>query len=241
MKVALLSDCYLPDWAESRSRPTTWRATSSPWDTRSRSSPRPPGPRGAARRDHGRRRHPGAPPCHPPAVGAARQPARAARTAPPTHWRRLRRRPRPDRGRLSFAWDSTRVTIGMGMPTAMTWHCMLGRAPGFGAVGFVKRWREGRRDVGRRRWRRGPRDPRRAVRVGLRAAQRDRRGPLASTSSSRAQNVPRSTPSSVQHTPLRLVTAMRLATRKRPRALVELVVRAERLAGRGSFQPDNPW
>ena len=49
------------------------------------------------------------------------------------------------------------------------------------------------------------------------------------------QHTPPSTLSSVQHTPLRLVTAMRLAARKRPRALVELVVRAERLAGRGSF------
>jgi glycosyltransferase involved in cell wall biosynthesis len=39
----------------------------------------------------------------------------------------------------------------------------------------------------------------------------------------------------VRQTPLRLVTAMRLAARKRPRALVELVARAERLAGRGSF------
>ena len=35
--------------------------------------------------------------------------------------------------------------------------------------------------------------------------------------------------------PLRLVTAMRLAARKRPLALVQLVARAERLAGRGSL------
>lgn len=138
-----------------------------------------------------------------------------------------------------FAWDSTRVTIGMGMPTAMTWHCMLGRvAPGFGAVGFVKRWAA--KGVAMS-----------AVSAVAARPLRDLVGPSASVSvlpngidvdrwrttpsSSRAQNVPRSTPSSVQHTPLRLVTAMRLATRKRPRALVELVVRAERLAGRKSF------
>lgn len=138
-----------------------------------------------------------------------------------------------------FAWDSTRVTIGMGMPTAMTWHCMLGRvAPGFGAVGFVKRWAA--KGVAMS-----------AVSAVAARPLRDLVGPSASVSvlpngidvdrwrptpsSSRAQNVPPSTPSSVQHTPLRLVTAMRLAARKRPRALVELVVRAERLAGRGSF------
>lgn len=55
-----------------------------------------------------------------------------------------------------------------------------------------------------------------------------------STRPSSGQKVP-PTSSSVQHVPLRLVTAMRLAARKRPRALVELVARAARLAGRGSL------
>ena len=40
-----------------------------------------------------------------------------------------------------FAWDSTRVTLGLGLPTAMTWHCMLaGVAPVFAPARFVRRW-----------------------------------------------------------------------------------------------------
>jgi glycosyltransferase involved in cell wall biosynthesis len=139
-----------------------------------------------------------------------------------------------------FAWDSTRVTLGLGLPTAMTWHCMLGPvAPGFGALGFVRRWAA--KGVA-------------MSAVSAVAAQplRDLVGPSASVSvlpngidvgrwrpaptpSSSVQNAPPPASSSVQNAPLRLVTAMRLAARKRPRALVELVARAERLAGPGSF------
>ncbi|HET7475123.1 MAG TPA: glycosyltransferase family 4 protein [Dermatophilaceae bacterium] len=40
-----------------------------------------------------------------------------------------------------FAVDCTRVTLGLGLPTAMTWHCMLGRAtPLVAAAGYVRRW-----------------------------------------------------------------------------------------------------
>jgi glycogen synthase len=40
-----------------------------------------------------------------------------------------------------FAVDCARVTTGMGIPTAMTWHCMLGRLePVFRAAGYVRRW-----------------------------------------------------------------------------------------------------
>ncbi|MDN5790920.1 MAG: glycosyltransferase, partial [Micrococcales bacterium] len=39
----------------------------------------------------------------------------------------------------------------------------------------------------------------------------------------------------VVHRPLRLVTAMRLAARKRPAALIEIVARAEQVAGPGSL------
>lgn len=139
-----------------------------------------------------------------------------------------------------FAWDSTRVTVGMGLPTAMTWHCMLGQvAPGFGAVGFVKRWAA--KGVAMS-----------AVSAVSARPLRDLVGPSASVSvlpngidvgrwrphapsPSSVQPTPPPTQSSVRQTPLRLVTAMRLAARKRPRALVELVARAERLAGRGSL------
>ena len=40
-----------------------------------------------------------------------------------------------------FAVDCTRVTTNMGLPTAMTWHCMLGHfEPVFRAAGHVRGW-----------------------------------------------------------------------------------------------------
>ncbi|MGO4599457.1 glycosyltransferase family 4 protein [Terrabacter sp. 2RAF25] len=124
-----------------------------------------------------------------------------------------------------FAWDSTRVTIGLGLPTAMTWHCMLaGVAPVFDLARFVRRW-AGRgvamsavSDVAAQPLRRLV-GPERSVGVlpnGIDVAR------WTTTAAPREPG------------PLRLVTAMRLAARKRPAALVELVAEAERLAGAGS-------
>ncbi len=40
-----------------------------------------------------------------------------------------------------FAVDCTRVAVGMGLPVAMTWHCMLGPLePVFRAVRYVRTW-----------------------------------------------------------------------------------------------------
>jgi glycosyltransferase involved in cell wall biosynthesis len=40
-----------------------------------------------------------------------------------------------------FAVDCTRVTTNLGLPTAMTWHCMLGRLePVLRAAGYVRGW-----------------------------------------------------------------------------------------------------
>lgn len=40
-----------------------------------------------------------------------------------------------------FAVDCTRVTTDLGLPTAMTWHCMIGRLePAFRAAGYVRGW-----------------------------------------------------------------------------------------------------
>jgi glycosyltransferase involved in cell wall biosynthesis len=40
-----------------------------------------------------------------------------------------------------FAVDCTRVATGLGLPTAMTWHCMIGPLePLFRAAGYVRRW-----------------------------------------------------------------------------------------------------
>ncbi|NUR81865.1 MAG: glycosyltransferase family 4 protein, partial [Dermatophilaceae bacterium] len=124
-----------------------------------------------------------------------------------------------------FAWDSTRVTVGLGLPTAMTWHCMLaGVAPIFDVARFVRRWAScgvamsAVSDVAAQPLRRLV-GPGRSVGVlpnGIDVAR------WAGGSGGREPG------------PLRLVTAMRLAARKRPAALVELVAEAERLAGSGS-------
>ena len=42
-----------------------------------------------------------------------------------------------------FAVDAARVTTGMGLPTTMTWHCMLGALePALRVAGYVGRWAE---------------------------------------------------------------------------------------------------
>jgi glycosyltransferase involved in cell wall biosynthesis len=124
-----------------------------------------------------------------------------------------------------FAWDSTRVTVGLGLPTAMTWHCMLaGMAPLFDAARFVRRWSS-----------RG---------VAMSAVSDVAAEPLRRLVGSGASvgvlpngiDVARWAvgPVAREPGPLRLVTAMRLAARKRPAALVELVAEAVQVAGPGS-------
>ena len=147
-----------------------------------------------------------------------------------------------------FAWDGTRVTLDLGLPTALTWHCMLGQvAPGFAAAGFVRRW--------------AARGVAMSAVSGVAAAPlRELVGPSAAVTvlpngidvahwrparvappvnggvQTSSVPSPATEPPSAEGAPLRLITAMRLAPRKRPRALVELVARAERLAGRGSLR-----
>ena len=126
-----------------------------------------------------------------------------------------------------FAWDCTRVTLGIGLPTAMTWHCMLDRvAPVFRAAGFVRRWAA--RGVAMS-----------AVSHVAAAPLRDLVGPGSSVGvlpngidvARWAVGVRVREPG-----PLRLVTAMRLAARKRPAALVDLVAAAESVSGPGSLE-----
>jgi glycosyltransferase involved in cell wall biosynthesis len=124
-----------------------------------------------------------------------------------------------------FAWDCTRVAVGLGLPTAMTWHCMLaGLTPVFDAARFVRRWAA--RGVA-------------MSAVSQVAAEPLRRlvGPDASVGVlPNGIDVGRWAAGPVKREPgpLRLVTAMRLAARKRPAALVELVAEAARAAGPGS-------
>ncbi|MEW1954871.1 glycosyltransferase family 4 protein [Terrabacter sp. NPDC080008] len=126
-----------------------------------------------------------------------------------------------------FAWDATRVTLGIGLPTAMTWHCMLaGVAPAFRAAGFVRRWA--------------------AKGVAMSAVSEVAAAPLRRLlGPTRAVgvlpngiDVARWAAGTVDREPgpLRLVTAMRLAARKRPAALVGLVAEAARAAGPGSVE-----
>lgn len=127
-----------------------------------------------------------------------------------------------------FAWDCTRVTVALGMPTAMTWHCMLaGVAPAFGTAGFVRRWAA--RGVAMSAVSEVAAEPLRrlvgdGVHVGVLPNGIDVGRWTVGVPGERAPG------------PLRLVTAMRLAARKRPAALVALVARAAALAGPGSLQ-----
>ena len=125
-----------------------------------------------------------------------------------------------------FAWDATRVTVSMGLPTAMTWHCMLaGMTPVFDAARFVHRW--ARRGVA-------------MSGVSAVAATPLRRlvGPAATVGVlPNGIDVARWSVGAVvrEPGPLRLVTAMRLAARKRPSALIDLVAEAGRQAGAGAL------
>ncbi|MEP7332566.1 MAG: glycosyltransferase [Terracoccus sp.] len=125
-----------------------------------------------------------------------------------------------------FAWDATRVAVGMRLPTAMTWHCMLaGVTPLFEVARFVHRWAA--RGVAMS-----------AVSEVAASPLRRLVGPAATVGVlPNGIDVARWSVGPVVPPPgpLRLVTAMRLAARKRPGALVDLVAEAERRSGRGSL------
>jgi len=125
-----------------------------------------------------------------------------------------------------FAVDCARVTVGLGLPTAMTWHCMIGRlGPAFAAAGYVRRWAE-----------RG---------VAMSAVSQVAAAPLqriigaAGTVSVLPNGIdigrwsPRSETGAHARRPgatgIRVVTAMRLAARKRPIPLLRLMARAREL------------
>ncbi len=124
-----------------------------------------------------------------------------------------------------FAWDATRVTVGLGLPTAMTWHCMLtGVSPLFRAAGFVRRWAE--RGVAMSAVSSVAAAPLRALLAGREVGVLPNGIDVARWAVGAVDRKPG---------PLRLVTAMRLAARKRPVPLLEVVRRAEVLAGPGSL------
>jgi glycosyltransferase involved in cell wall biosynthesis len=143
-----------------------------------------------------------------------------------------------------FAWDCTRMTVGLGLPTAMTWHCMLGPTTGlFRVARFVRRWAD--RGVAMSAVSEVAAEPLRGV-VGAAGevtvlpngidVSRWRPARTAATMIESAEIPIESTRSAGANGPLRLVTAMRLAPRKRPTALVDLVRHAADLVRPGSLE-----
>ncbi|MDF8263136.1 glycosyltransferase family 4 protein [Luteipulveratus flavus] len=119
-----------------------------------------------------------------------------------------------------FGMDSVRVLLGLGLPTAVTWHCVLAwAAPAVRTLGYVGRW--SRRGVA-------------LSAVSAVAAEPLHRmvGPdVPVTVLPNGIDVRRWTP--VDREPndvVRVVTAMRLAARKRPVQLLEVMHRARELA-----------
>ncbi|WP_068423779.1 glycosyltransferase family 4 protein [Janibacter terrae] len=134
-----------------------------------------------------------------------------------------------------FAWDMTRVTTSLGLPTALTWHCVLdGAAPAIGPA--VRRW-----------VRRG------AVLSAVSAFAADgvrraaRGGPVTVLPNGID---PSAWPPGPVRTgrPVRVVSASRLAPRKRVGAMLSVVAAAHRRLGPGTMVLDvygegplRPW
>ncbi len=120
-----------------------------------------------------------------------------------------------------FAFDCVRVTQGIGLPTAVTWHSVHGRsAHWIGATGYVRRW--GARGAALSavstvaaapvQRMAGPGYPVHLVPNGIQSSDWERDGP-----NERADDGV-----------LRVVSAMRLARRKRPLALLDLMAEVRR-------------
>ena len=120
-----------------------------------------------------------------------------------------------------FAWDSARVTTRLGLPTAMTWHCMLDRAETpFRLSGQVRRWAE--HGVVMSAVSGVAAEPlRRLVGAGRTVAVL----PNGIDVDRWVAPVP---PTHDPAEPVRIVTAMRLAARKRPLPLMRLLADVHR-------------
>ena len=128
-----------------------------------------------------------------------------------------------------FAVDCARVTTGMGLPTAMTWHCMLGALePVFRATRYVRTWAS--RGVAMSAVSAAAAEPLQrivgsqgVVNVLCNGIDVDRwASPAAEV---RAAKVP----AREAGTGVRVVAAMRLVARKRPMPLLRIMVRVRAL------------
>ncbi len=121
-----------------------------------------------------------------------------------------------------FATDMARVTLGLHLPTAITWHCVIDRsAPAFRALGQARRW-AGRGAA--------------LSAVSSMAAERVRAiagdgvhvGVLGNGIDAARWARPSALPPRDPAGPVRVVSALRLARRKRPLAVLE-TLRSARL------------
>ena len=120
-----------------------------------------------------------------------------------------------------FAVDTALLTMRMGLPTAMTWHCMLDRfAPVVSGLGMVRRW--ARRGMAMSAVSDVAAAPLRRILGG------DGRVTVVPNGIDVDAWRPRDRPRARGRT-VRIVTAMRLATRKRPVPLLEVVRRMREL------------
>jgi glycogen(starch) synthase len=121
-----------------------------------------------------------------------------------------------------FATDLARVAIGLGLPTAITWHCLMERSrPLFRALGHARRW--GRRGA--------------ALSAVSGVAATSVQAVVGEGSEVRVLPngidvglwAPPSTPVRDPGAPVEVVASMRLAARKRPMAVLEVAEAARRL------------
>ncbi len=126
-----------------------------------------------------------------------------------------------------FATDMVRVTTSLGLPTSATWHCVIERsAPVFRVLGHARRW--DRRGVA-------------LSAVSAMAAERVRGvaggaavvGVLGNGVDVATWVRPPGMAPRDPHGPVRVVSALRLARRKRPMAMLEVLRRARELVDPG--------
>lgn len=125
-----------------------------------------------------------------------------------------------------FATDLAGVALGLGMPTAITWHCLMERSqPVFRALGHARRW--------------GARGAALSAVSGVAAASvqavvgRGAEVRVFPNGIDTALWRPPVREVRAPGTPVEVVAAMRFAARKRPLAVLEVAARARDLAGGG--------
>lgn len=125
-----------------------------------------------------------------------------------------------------FAVDAARTALGLGLPTAVTWHCVIdGSAPVHRALGYAARWAE-----------------RGAALSAVSAMAADRVHRIVPPQT-RVSVLPNGIDvarwrrpeglADVTVPPLRIVAAQRMVRRKRPDALIDLLLRARELVPSG--------